>query len=220
MAEQRRVALVTGCGKPDGFGSAIARKRRAEGHVFFVVDIEATGLRDGHEPADSVAKDWRGVESLVAELEGAGGVASAATGDISVENDVERIIAHAVDRHGGLDILVNNAGAPFSLGHGDIAIVNAAEFDRVMAINVRGTFLMGQAAARVMRPRKWGRIINIASVAGRQGSRLNSAYAASKAGVIALAQTSALDLGPDGITVNSVLPGFIFTTRTARKSVV
>src|SRR3546814_2029450 len=65
-----------------------------------------------------------------------------------------------------------------------------------------------------MRPRKWGRIINIASVAGRQGSRLNSAYAASKAGVIALAQTWALDLGPDGITVNAVLPGFIFTTRT------
>src|SRR3546814_3993560 len=83
-----------------------------------------------------------------------------------------------------------------------------------MAINVRGTFLMGQAAARVMRPRKWGRIINLASVAGRQGSRLNSAYAASKAGVIALAQTWALDLGPDGITVNAVLPGFIFTTRT------
>src|SRR3546814_11877339 len=78
----------------------------------------------------------------------------------------------------------------------------------------RGTCLMGKAAARVMRPRKWGRIINIASVAGSQGSRLNSAYAASKAGVIALAQTWALDLGPDGITVNAVLPGFIFTTRT------
>src|SRR3546814_13679557 len=85
-----------------------------------------------------------------------------------------------------------------------------------MAINVRGTFLMGQAAARVMRPRKWGRIINIASVAGRQGSRLNSAYAASKAGVIALAQTWALDLGPDGNTVNAVLAAFIFTTRNLR----
>src|SRR3546814_267899 len=163
MAEQRRVALVTGCGKPDGIGAAIARKLSADGHVVVVVDIEATGLRDSHEPADSVAKDWRGVESLVAELEGAGGVASAATGDISVENDVERIIAHAVDRHGGLDILVNNAGAPFSLGHGDIAIVNAAEFDRVMAINVRGTFLMGQAAARVMRP-------------DRKSTRLNSSH--------------------------------------------
>jgi NAD(P)-dependent dehydrogenase (short-subunit alcohol dehydrogenase family) len=211
---KHRVALVTGCGKPDGIGAAIARKLCADGHAVVVVDIEATGLRDSHEPADSVAQDWRGVDSLVAELEALGGVASSVTGDISVEGDVERIIAHAVDRHGGLDILVNNAGAPFSLGHGDVAAIAVDQFDRVMAINVRGTFLMGQAAARVMRPRKWGRIINIASVAGRQGSRLNSAYAASKAGVIALAQTWALDLGSDGITANAVLPGFIFTTRT------
>ncbi len=214
MTNPRRVALVTGCGKPDGIGAAIARKLSFDGHAVVVVDIEATGVRDTHEPEDSVAAEWRGVESLVAELEAAGGVASAVTGDISVQADVERIIAHAVERHGGLDILVNNAGAPFSMAHGDIEAVDVDQFDRVMAINVRGTFLMGQAAAGVMRRGKWGRIINIASVAGRQGSKLNSAYAASKAGVIALAQTWALDLGPDGITSNAVLPGFIFTTRT------
>ena len=92
--------------------------------------------------------------------------------------------------------------------------IETDEFDRVMAINVRGTFLMGRAAAPHMRARKWGRIVNIASVAGRTGSKMNSAYAASKAGVIALTQTWALDLGPDGITSNAVLPGFIFTTRT------
>jgi len=73
---------------------------------------------------------------------------------------------------------------------------------------------MGRAAAADMRARKWGRIVNIASVAGRTGSKLNSAYAASKAAVIALSQTWALDLGPDGITSNAVLPGFIFTSRT------
>jgi len=119
-----------------------------------------------------------------------------------------------VERFGRLDVLVNNAGAPFSLGHGDVEVVDPAEFDRVMAINVRGTFLMGRAAAADMRKRGWGRIVNIASVAGRVGSRQNSAYAASKAAVIALSQTWALDLGPDGITSNAVLPGFIFTTRT------
>lgn len=214
MTSLRRVALVTGCGKPDGIGAAIARKLSADGHAVVVVDVEATGLRDSHEPADSVAAEWRGVESLAAELQAAGGVASAVMGDISVKADVDRIVAHAIDHHGSLDILVNNAGAPFSLGHGDIETVGADEFDRVMAINVRGTFLMGQAAARAMRQNKWGRIVNIASVAGRQGSKMNSAYAASKAGVIALAQTWALDLGPDGITVNAVLPGLIVTTRT------
>ncbi len=214
MTNPRRVALVTGCGKPDGIGAAIARRLSADGHAIVVVDIEATGLRDTHEPDGSVAAEWRGVDSLVAELEAAGGTASAVTGDISAAADVERIVAHAVARHGGLDILVNNAGAPFSMGHGDIEAVDIDQFDRVMAINVRGTFLMGRAAAGIMRRGGWGRIVNIASVAGRQGSKLNSAYAASKAGVIALAQTWALDLGPDGITANAVLPGFIFTTRT------
>jgi len=214
MESNGRVALVTGCGKRDGIGAAIARRLAADGFALVVVDVEPGGVRDTHEPVRAGESEWRGVESLVAEIEAAGGRASFVTGDISVEKDVARIIGHAVERFGRLDVLVNNAGAPFSLGHGDVEVVDPAEFDRVMAINVRGTFLMGRAAAADMRKRGWGRIVNIASVAGRVGSRQNSAYAASKAAVIALSQTWALDLGPDGITSNAVLPGFIFTTRT------
>ena len=214
MSEQSRVAVVTGCGKRDGIGAAIARRLSAAGFVLVVVDVEATGVRDSHEPSIAADEEWRGVGDLVAELESGGGTASFVTGDISNEEDVARIVGHAIERHGRLDVLVNNAGAPFSLAHGDLASVDAAAFDRVMAINVRGTFLMGKAAAADMRRRKWGRIINIASVAGRTGSKMNSAYAASKAAVIALSQTWALDLGPDGITANAVLPGFIFTSRT------
>jgi 3-oxoacyl-[acyl-carrier protein] reductase len=214
MTEPRRVAVVTGCGKQDGIGAAIARRLSADGHIVVVVDIEATGVRDTHEPSDSVAAEWLGIESLVAEITAAGGIASAVTGDISVQSDVNRIIQHAVAEHGSVDILINNAGAPFSMAPGDLEQVDAEEFDRVMAINVRGTFLMGQAAAHEMRKNQWGRIVNVGSVAGRQGSKLNSAYAASKAGVIALAQTWALDLGADGITSNAVLPGLIFTSRT------
>ena len=214
MTNPRRVAVVTGCGKQDGIGAAIARRLSADGHTVVVVDIEATGVRDSHEPGSSATQGWQGIESLVAEISAAGGTASAVTGDISIKSDVDRIIAHARDTHGSVDILINNAGAPFSLAHGDLNEVEPDEFDRVMAINVRGTFLMGQAAAREMRKGKWGRIVNVGSVAGRQGSKQNSAYAASKAGVIALAQTWALDLGQDGITSNAVLPGLIFTTRT------
>ena len=210
----QRVALVTGCGKQDGLGAAIARRLAGAGFAVVVVDVEPAGVRDSHEPADSAAADWRGVESLVAEIEAAGGTASAVTGDISDAADVTRIVAHAVETHGSVDVLVNNAGAPFSLGHGDLEAIDLADFDRVVAINVRGTFLMAQAAAPHMRARKWGRIVNIASVAGRVGSKMNSAYAASKAAVIGLAQTWALDLGGDGITSNAVLPGYIFTTRT------
>lgn len=214
MGEAQRVALVTGCGKKDGIGAAIARALAADGLAVVVVDVEATGVRDSHEPATPADSDWGGVASLVDELTAAGGHASFVTGDISVETDVASIVDHAIARHGRIDVLVNNAGAPFSLAHGDLADVDVAEFDRVLAINVRGTFLMGKAAAADMRRRKWGRIINIASVAGRVGSKMNSAYAASKAAVIALSQTWALDLGPDGITSNAVLPGFIFTSRT------
>lgn len=214
MAAARRVALVTGCGKKDGIGAAIARRLSAAGAELVVVDVEATGMRDSHEPTSTADPQWRGVEDLVAELKSDGGNPSFVTGDISSQEDVARMIGHAVERHGGLDILVNNAGAPFSLGHGDLDEIAAAEFRRVLEINVTGTFLMGQAAAPHMKRRSWGRIVNIASVAGRVGSKQNSAYAASKAAVIALSQTWALDLGPHGITSNAVLPGFIFTTRT------
>ena len=214
MDETRKAALVTGCGKRDGIGAAIARRLSADGLAVVVVDVEAKGVRDSFEPGMAADAEWGGVASLVDELVSSGGVASFATGDISSEADVARIFGQAIERHGRVDVLVNNAGAPFSLGHGDLASVDVDEFDRVMAINVRGTFLMGKAAAADMRPRKWGRIVNIASVAGRTGSKMNSAYAASKAAVIALSQTWALDLGPDGITSNAVLPGFIFTSRT------
>jgi NAD(P)-dependent dehydrogenase (short-subunit alcohol dehydrogenase family) len=179
-----------------------------------VVDIEAAGVRDAHEPARAADPEWRGVESLVEEIRANGGTAAFATGDVSREQDVARIVGQAVDAYGRLDVLVNNAGAPFSLGHGDIEAIVPAEWERVMAINAGGAFLMSRAAAPHMRRRKWGRIVNIASVAGRTGSKSNAAYAASKAAVIALTQSLALDLGPDGVTANSVLPGFILTTRS------
>lgn len=213
-AAMQRAAIVTGCGKRDGIGAAIARRLAADGFAVLATDIEATGVRDRHEPNTSGSGDWAGVSSLVAEIEAQGGTAAFATGDISDPADAARIAATAVERFGGVDVLVNNAGAPFSMAHGDAETVDPAEFSRVMAINVTGTFLLTQAVIPHLRANKWGRIVNIASVAGRVGSRQNSAYAASKAGVIALAQTLALELGADGITANAILPGFIFTSRT------
>jgi NAD(P)-dependent dehydrogenase (short-subunit alcohol dehydrogenase family) len=214
MESEQRVAIVTGCGKQDGIGAAIARRLAADGFAVMVTDIEATGVRDRNEQASAAAAQWRGVEDLVAEIVAAGGTASAVTGDISREDDVARMVAQTIATYGRIDVLVNNAGAPFSMAHGDLGDISPDEFRRVMEINVTGTFLMTQAVAPHMRARKWGRVVSVASVAGRVGSKLNSAYAASKAGVIALAQTFALDLGGDGITSNAVLPGFIFTSRT------
>lgn len=211
---KRRVALITGCGKRNGIGAAIARVLGTAGYAVVVQDIATVGVKDANEPLSAADPTWRGIESLVDEVKAAGGAALAVTGDVSNQVDVERMIGAAVTTFRSLDILVNNAGAPFSLGHGDIENIDPDEWDRVMAINLKGAFLMCRAVAGQMRRQKWGRIINIASVAGRTGSKSNSAYAASKAGVIALTQSVALDLGGDGVTANAVLPGFILTTRS------
>ena len=210
----RGAAIITGCGKRDGIGAAIARTLAADGWPVVVVDVEPAGVRDRHEPENAADPEWRGVESLTAEIEAAGGRASFTFGDVSDPEAVQAIVDHALKTHGAIEALVNNAGAPFSLGHGDIAGVAVEEWDRVMAINLRGPFLLSRAVAPHMRERGRGRIISVASVAGRTGSKANAAYAASKAGVIALAQTLALDLGPDGITSNAVLPGFVLTSRS------
>lgn len=210
----RGAAIITGCGKRDGIGAAIARTLSRDGWPVVVVDVEPAGVRDRHEPDNASDPDWRGVESLVDEIEAAGGRASCAFGDVSDPDAVGDIVEHALSTHGAIEALINNAGAPFSLAHGDIETIPAEDWDRVMAINLKGPFLLAQAVAPHMRTRKRGRIISVASVAGRTGSKANAAYAASKAGVIALSQTLALDLGPDGITSNAVLPGFILTTRS------
>lgn len=214
MSSQQRVAIVTGCGKQDGIGAAIARRLANDGFAVIVTDVEATGVRDRHEQQSHAALAWRGIEDLVQEIAQSGGVASSVTADISSAEHVSRIVQHAIAGYGRIDVLVNNAGAPFSMAHGHLEEISADEFRRVVDINVTGTFLMTQAVAPYMRRQRWGRIISVASVAGRVGSKLNSAYAASKAGVIALAQTFALDLGGAGITSNAILPGFIFTSRT------
>lgn len=210
----RGAAIITGCGKRNGIGAAIARAMSAKGWPVVVVDVEPAGVRDAHEPANAADPDWQGVESLVQEIAAGGGRAAVAFGDVSDEAAVQGIVAKAIETFGGVEALVNNAGAPFSLGHGDVASVDPDAWDRVMAINLKGPFLLARAVAPLMRERGRGRIVNVASVAGRTGSRANAAYAASKAGVIALSQTLALDLGPDGVTSNAVLPGFILTSRS------
>lgn len=214
MTTNKGAAIITGCGKRNGIGAAIARALSRDGFPVVVVDVEPAGVRDVHEPSNAADPEWRGVESLVEEIEHGGGAASCAFGDVSDPAAVEAIVAHAVSIHGDVAVLVNNAGAPFSLGHGDIAAVDIEAWDRVMAINLKGPFLLARAVAPLLRARGGGRIINVASVAGRTGSKANAAYAASKAGVIALSQTLALDLGGDGVTSNAVLPGFILTTRS------
>ena len=183
-----RTALVTGAAR--GLGTAIARALARAGARVALGDIDATG-----------------VEAAVGELRAEGRAATALVLDVRDEADFQRGFDAAASAWGGVDILVNNAAVTPHRAIWDIA---TAEWDEVMAVNLRGVFFGCRIAARHMRERRWGRIINLSSLAGQQASTVTGAhYAASKAGVFALTRAFALELAPHGVTVNTIAPAAI-----------
>jgi 3-oxoacyl-[acyl-carrier protein] reductase len=206
-----RVALVTGCGKPDGMGQAIARRLAGQGFAVVVTDLQPAGVPNRLQEGRSAG--WSGVEALVADIGATGGTATAVLGNVAVEADAERMVAEAVDRYGRLDVLVNNAAAPQGRDRADVADVPTEVFDHVIAVNLRGPWLMTRAAVPTMRAQRSGRIVNISSMAGLTAAPFSGPYSASKAGVIGLTRALAMDLGPWGITVNALCPGLVGTSR-------
>jgi 3-oxoacyl-[acyl-carrier protein] reductase len=211
-----RVALVTGCGKRDGMGRAIARTLAASGMAVVVSDMRPAGVPNRRQeklaPAGA-ADGWRGLESLVEEIAEAGGSASCVTGDIGDEADARGMVEEAVARHGRLDVLVNNAAAPQGLDRQDIEDVPVEVWDQVLRVNARGTYLMSRFAVPVMRRQRWGRIVSISSMAGMIGAPRSTAYSASKAAVIGFTRALSMDVAPWGITVNAICPGAVGTSR-------
>jgi NAD(P)-dependent dehydrogenase (short-subunit alcohol dehydrogenase family) len=188
-----KVALVTGAG--NGIGRGIARVLAAEGAAVLVTDIDAVA-------ADHVAAD----------IARGGGQACAQTLDVRDPAAATAAARAAVDRLGGLDILVANAG---TTARCPFLEMPQAFFQDVLRTNLEGCFLSCQAAARVMVERgRGGRIVTISSNSCIFGGRGRAAYSASKAGIIALTQTMAIELAPHGILVNCVCPGPTRTQRT------
>jgi 3-oxoacyl-[acyl-carrier protein] reductase len=208
-----RVALVTGCGKSLGIGSATARELARTGYKVVVSDLALEGIPNDLDIDPDRSTGWTGIDGLVAEIKSHGGEASSVIGDISTESDTRRMVAEVVSRYGRLDILVNNAAAPHGHDRGDIESVTLAAWEQVMAVNVRGVFLMSKAAVGAMRKRRWGRIVNIASAIVKHTIPQRTAYTTSKAAVVGFTQSLALDVAEWGITVNAVCPGSIRTSR-------
>jgi NAD(P)-dependent dehydrogenase (short-subunit alcohol dehydrogenase family) len=185
-----RVALVTGAGSADGIGQAIARAYAAAGAAVALADQDGPGAQAN---ARSIGDRALGLELDVSAP------ASVATGVAQVELAL-----------GPIDILVNNAGITRSTPLWETSL---EEYDQMMAINLRGGFICAQAVLKGMMARRWGRLIWMSSIAGKQGGGVfgTAAYAASKAGVIGLCQAAARQLGPYGVTSNAIAPGLVLT---------
>lgn len=180
------LAVVTGGGS--GLGAAIAGALHAAGHRVIVTDIDEAKARD-----TAAALDPAGERALGFALDVRDGAA------------IEALAARLDAEHGGCQILVNNAVLTRAVPVLDIAL---ADFDEVMAVNVRGTFAASQAFGRRFRAAGYGRIVNMASLAGQNGGTATGAhYAASKGAIITLTKVFARDLAAHGVTVNAVAPG-------------
>ena len=188
-----RVALVTGAAR--GIGQAIADQLAANEAKVYYSDVDAAE-----------------VQRAAARTPGAVAVEM----NVCDETQIRDVTARIVAEHGRIDILVNNAGVNTFRHRVPIDQFPREEWERIVQVDLTGLYMVSHAVAGVMRSQDWGRIINIASIAGLVPLRLQCAFIAAKAGVINLTKAMALELGREGITVNAVAPGSILTEGTKK----
>lgn len=190
---ESRTALVTGASR--GIGQGIAVALAQAGHTVFCVSTQPGGC-----------------DATVELCKGVGADARAFVCDVADDAAVEQIAKVVKEEVGVLHVLVNNAGITRDRA---LPRMSAEDFDQVLAVNLRGAFLMAKSFSRGMAKARQGRIINVGSVVGVTGNAGQANYAASKAGLIGLTKALAKELGGRGVTVNLVAPGFITTDMTA-----
>ena len=209
-----RVVLVTGCARARGIGRAIAVAFARAGADVVVTDVAAGGTRNENEEGlEEKRLGWKGLDSLAGEIQSLGRRVLTLVGDVSHAADAERFVAEALAQFGRIDVLVNNAAAPHGADRRLLWEVPEEAWDLVIAVNLKGAFLMSRAVIPHMLKRGSGRIISMASVSGKRGTARRGAYSASKFGIIGLTQVMAQELGAHGITANAICPGSVETSR-------
>jgi 3-oxoacyl-[acyl-carrier protein] reductase len=184
-----KVSLITGAAQ--GIGLATAKKFAQEGATVVICDVKAEA-----------------VNAAVAQCQALGAQAEGHTMDVTQRDQVDAVVAAVLARHGRIDVLVNNAGITQDAR---LQNMTQAQFDRVIDVNLRGVFHCAQAVANTMVAQGSGVILNASSVVGIYGNFGQTNYAASKFGVIGFTKTWSRELGPKGVRVNAVAPGFIAT---------
>ncbi len=193
MTLKERVAIVTGAGSPKGIGRATAVKLAEYGAFIVVADLNLSGA-----------------EAVAEEIRKSGGKALAVEVNVTDKKSIDVLMKKTVSEFGRLDILVNIAGITQPVR---VPQTTEADWDRVMNVNLKSTFLCSQAAIELMKKNKYGRIVNMSSVSAKQGGGVfgGAHYSAAKAGILGFSKALAREVVTDGITVNCVAPGAVAT---------
>lgn len=188
-----RVVIVTGAGSQRGIGRETANLFAKLGGTVVVADM-----------------NMEGAETAAKEIVAAGGKAMAVNLNVTDEASVNAMVKTVVDAYGRIDVLVNNAGITQPVTTRDMTL---ADFNRIIAVNLTGTFLCSKAVIDVMAKNNYGRIVSLSSVSGKRGGGVygGSHYSAAKAGILGFSKALAREVVEQGITVNSVCPGLIAT---------
>ncbi len=206
-----KIAIVTGAGRHNGIGRHISLALARQG-----ADVAVTGSGRPPEayPDDEKAMGWRDIESVAEEIQALGRRALPLVTDISRADQVQRLVDETRRELGRIDILVNNAAAARGNDRVPVVQLEEAEWRKVIEVNLTGTFLVTKAVAGVLIEQgEGGRIVNISSIAGREGIATSAAYGVTKAGIILFTRVLAQALAPHGINVNCVCPGLVGTYR-------
>jgi len=206
-----KIAVVTGAGRMRGTGHSIALALAREGCDLV---LHGSGSSSGSWPQSERDAGWRGLDSVADEVRALGRRALVLTADLRDSAQVDAMVAAAVGEYGRVDILINNAAAPKGADRTEVVSLPDEVWRNVLSVKLDGAFHASRAVARHMIERGGGgRIVNISSGAGKEPQAKGAAYSVANAGLQMLGASLALELAPHGVTVNTLCPGVIETSR-------